>query len=60
VPAAAVAVPATTTAVPAVQLNMLDRTRRGLQRRGGAGSAGQSDGRKAKRTSDCTRTDNLL
>jgi hypothetical protein len=39
---------------------MLDRTRSSLWRWSGVGDAGQSDGRKAKRASDCTRTDNLL
>ena len=63
-PAAAVAtVPATATpatAVPVGQLHMLDRSWTGLWCRSGIGGARQSDGRKTKRTSDCTRTDNLL
>jgi hypothetical protein len=57
--APAIAVPAT--AVPPVgQLHMLGRVRSNLWCRSGVGDAGQSDGRKAEYTSDCTCTDNLL
>jgi hypothetical protein len=56
--AATVAVAAAT--VPVGQLHVLDLTRSRLWHGRSVGNAGESESRKAKRTSDCTRTHNFL
>jgi hypothetical protein len=60
VPATAATVAVTAATVPVGQLHVLDLTRSRLWHGRGVGNAGQSESRKAKRTSDCTRTHNLL